>query len=135
MASTLYADGSRGQAALAEINITPLVDVMLVLLVIFMVTAPIASQTLLTRLPQPNTEAAPPAESPVQLLATADGSYLLDGVAHDRSTLASALADRFAGHPERVLQIAASGDAEYQAFAGALSAAREAGVTHIAQGR
>ena len=63
----------------AEMNITPLVDVMLVLLVIFMVSAPLVTQPLKATLPQriPNTEAPKPLQ--VQLEVMDDGSYHLDG--------------------------------------------------------
>ena len=77
--SAFPSDTRHHRRDVAEINITPLVDVLLVLLVIFMVTAPVASGRLDLRLPQ----ASPPqpAEPPprVELRVQADGVYLLEG--------------------------------------------------------
>src|SRR5688572_33487337 len=80
MAVSAFPSDTRHQRRdVAEINITPLVDVLLVLLVIFMVTAPVASARMDLRLPQ----ASPPQpmEPPprVELRVQGDGVYLLEG--------------------------------------------------------
>ena len=56
--------GGAGRQTLTEINVTPLVDVMLVLLIIFMVTAPMMTQGLAVNLPQ-SRRSAPPPENPL----------------------------------------------------------------------
>jgi biopolymer transport protein ExbD len=135
-ASVFFASASAAsrpaQGAMAGINITPLVDVMLVLLVIFMVTMPIRSDTLGLSLPG----AGPPPPGlraePVQLQVQADGSVLLDGARVELPTLVAELRAQRAQAPEARLSLDSSGDAEYRAFAMALAAAREAGYRDIA---
>ena len=134
MATSVFGDDSRTSGhAMAEINITPLVDVMLVLLIIFMVAAPKVTRTLDLRLPQ-----APPTDTPVakpprlNLSVQGDGSYLLDGVVLSERALQSALTDVARSAPAAIVAITTSEDADYQAFTGALAAARNGGITNIA---
>lgn len=131
--SAYYESPSRRDArAVAEINITPLVDVMLVLLVIFMVAAPVMSGTLDLKLPLPTPpdKAEPPPRA--QLSVQADGSYLLDGQAVAKSMLRDELANLAKAAPRTVLQIGANADADYQGFATAVSAAKESGLQNLA---
>jgi biopolymer transport protein ExbD len=129
MAASTYAprlhDGS-----MAEMNVTPLVDVMLVLLVFFMITAPALTRALPMNLPQPR-EGTPPPPAQMHLRVGAGGSFLLDGHALDAAGLRAALAE--AGHlsPAPVLHVSAAGDSEYQGFATALDAAQAAGLGNI----
>ncbi|MBB1061961.1 ExbD/TolR family protein [Marilutibacter spongiae] len=132
--SSVFSESARGDAALSQINITPLIDVMLVLLIIFMVISPVVSRSLDAKLPQPSKEAVAPDTRPMQLVAQADGRYRLDGVVHDLGTLGSALVQSAATDPERVLMVSASDDADYQSFANALAAAEDSGVRQIAHG-
>ena len=120
------------QGAMAGINITPLVDVMLVLLVIFMVTMPIRSDTLGLTLPGDARPPPVPRAEPVQLQVRAAGSVLLDGARVELPTLVAELRAQRAQAPEARLSLDSSGDAEYRAFAMALAAAREAGYRDIA---
>ncbi|MBB1320670.1 protein TolR [Shewanella sp. SR43-8] len=63
----------------AEINVVPYIDVMLVLLIIFMVTAPIVSQGVKVELPQGNAESLPPdSKPPIVASIDADGQYFLN---------------------------------------------------------
>ncbi|HEV8694468.1 MAG TPA: biopolymer transporter ExbD [Lysobacter sp.] len=132
MATSVFAGDSRSGQSMAEINITPLVDVMLVLLIIFMVAAPLVTGTLDLRLPQ-----APQRDLPVtkpqhiSLSVQADGSYVLDGVVLGERALQSALTNVARGAPNTIVSIAANENADYQAFTGALAAARNSGITNI----
>jgi biopolymer transport protein ExbD len=132
MATSAFADNGRSDRAMAEINITPLVDVMLVLLVIFMIAAPLVTRSLDVRIPQgvpPDVTVKPPR---VALTVQADGSFLLDGVVLSARTLQPALVEIARAAPHTVVEIGASGDADYQGFTNALAAARNSGITNIA---
>ncbi len=67
-----------GRAPMAEINITPLVDVMLVLLAIFMVTAPLLIAGVPVELPDSRAKALPPVSQQVTVTMTADGRTFFD---------------------------------------------------------
>ncbi len=62
----------KGRAAMSEINVTPLVDVMLVLLIMFMVTAPLMQQGLEVEVPKTSASGVEPSEDPFRLVITAD---------------------------------------------------------------
>ena len=131
MATSAFADNGRSDRAMAEINITPLVDVMLVLLVIFMIAAPLVTRSLDVRTPQAGDPASdkPPR---IALTVQADGSFLLDGAVFSARTLQPALLEIARTAPRTVIEIGASGDADYQGFTHALSAARNSCITNIA---
>lgn len=133
MAASVFVAPNPAQGAIAGINITPLVDVMLVLLVIFMVTMPIRSDALTLDLPTSTPPQPPiPKPEPVQLQVQADGSVLLDGVRVELAVLTAELRAQRAQAPDAVLSLDSNGDAEYRAFAQALAAARNAGYRDIA---
>lgn len=131
MAVSAYsASGRFRNETVAEINVTPLVDVMLVLLIIFMVTAPALTGQLKLSLPMPSPH--PPKVLPkAELNVQQDGTFVLDGRALSRAQLSTALAGLAAGNPETVLTVDANADADYQAFAHALAAAEEAGIRNL----
>ena len=132
MTASVFARPHPQAAAIAGINITPLVDVMLVLLVIFMVTMPIRSESIGLTLPGDTVLPQPPRPEPVQLQVQADGSALLDGARVELSALTAELRAQHAQAPNAALSLDGSGEAEYRAFAFALAAARNAGYREIA---
>ena len=116
--------------AIAEMNMTPLVDVMLVLLVIFMVSAPMLTRNVHATLPQ----AAPPSPlKPMQLQVAvgSDGSYRLDDRPLGKRELWERLEVAVAADPQVVLRVRASGDADYQGMVTVLSEARARGIANI----
>lgn len=115
----------------ASINITPLIDVLLVLLVIFMVSAPILSDTLRLQLPGRSQRQPLPPEG-LQLRIGIAGDYALDGQPVDRRQLPLALRQATAGFADPRLSISSADDSDYQAFVTALAAARSAGIENIA---
>ena len=118
--------------AVAEMNITPLVDVMLVLLVIFMVSVPLVAEPVQASLPQPSSQASP-ARAVVQLEIAADGAYRLAGRMLSPTQLKHRLQEALVQGDGRVsLSVRASSDASYQAVVMALAAARSSGVHEIA---
>jgi len=99
MAMNLSSGGSRRgrrrgkRGAMAEINVTPLVDVMLVLLIIFMVTAPLLTAGVPIELPDSRANALPSEPKQVTISMTADGKTFLDAA----EVAPGELADRLAG--------------------------------------
>ena len=125
---------SPSHRSVAEMNITPLVDVMLVLLVIFMVAAPALTRRIALDLPQ----AAPPAATtpppPVDLRIDAAGGLTWNGMPTSVAALPpllDAIAGADAAHAP-VLRVDASADADYGDVARVLALARNAGVDRIA---
>ena len=114
---------------LATINITPLVDVLLVMLVIFMVAAPLLSRPLPMQLPHAGPSTATPLELRLQIDSA--GDYTLDGRPVSASALGDALQAALQQAPDLRLRIASADDSDYQAFVGALSVAERAGIRNI----
>jgi len=81
----------RGRAPMAEINVTPLVDVMLVLLIIFMVTAPLLSAGVPIDLPDSNAKPLDQTPSQIELSIANDGTVYLDKTPVAPGTLGSLL--------------------------------------------
>ena len=129
MAVSVFSAERSADRAFSQINVTPLVDVMLVLLIIFMVTMPLLNQRLDLNLPSPSPDAKLlPRE---RLVVHAGGDYLLAGQSLDRAGLAQALRELATRAPNSVLEIETAGEADYQAFAAALSTARQSGLGNI----
>ena len=83
----------RGKSKLvAEINVTPLVDVMLVLLIIFMVTAPMMSQGVDVDLPETTARPLPQKEKPIIITINSKGEITLDRIKVNRRLLRQKLA-------------------------------------------
>lgn len=119
------------RSELAEINITPLVDVMLVLLVIFMVTAPILSRPIEAMLPQP--VEGKPVEPPNDLVLKVGlaGLYTLDDRPVTLAELRARLEDARIADPRTVLQVEAADGADYQQLVTALAQAEASGLGNI----
>ncbi len=121
---------ARSQDTMADINITPLVDVMLVLLVIFMVTAPMLDFRIGMTLPQ-HTPPPPTVPETVRLQVDPGDMFLMDGIALTPAQLERALADWRGRQPDGVLKIDVSPDADYQSAATAMAAANRAGIENV----
>ena len=124
-------DRRGGDTGFTEINVTPLVDVMLVLLVIFIITAPlIVPQTMKVNLPK--TESANQ-ESKIkdgQLVINPDGTLLFEDKTVTDSALSVLLKQR-SGNPEFQLQIFADKVVPYGRVAEMMGLAQAAGVTKL----
>jgi biopolymer transport protein TolR len=68
----------RGNSPISEINVTPLVDVMLVLLIVFMVAAPLMTMGVPVDLPQTRAKAMPVTAKPITITVTPDGAISID---------------------------------------------------------
>jgi biopolymer transport protein ExbD len=121
---------------MADINVTPLVDVMLVLLIIFMVTTPALSYPIQVDLPQPSTNPPPTPRDPpepIRIRIDAAGTVLWNGSPTPMSTLQS----QFDVEGERTLdeqptiEIDTDKDAEYETLARVLARAKNANLVKI----
>lgn len=117
---------------MSEINVTPLVDVMLVLLVVFIVTAPLLTQSVGVNLPK-TVAAAPPPATDVQLVSVdkEGGIYL-----NKEKVTAEALGERLSrlqqSTPEATLQFEIDDSVNYGKAAEVMAIAQHAGITKIA---
>ncbi|MCX7034312.1 MAG: biopolymer transporter ExbD [Arenimonas sp.] len=127
MAFTATRDASD---TMSEMNITPLVDVMLVLLVIFMVTAPLADLRIGMGLSRTN-PLPPPPRLERELTVEPGDLFRLDGVAMTPAAMERTLADWRQAEPDGLLKLAVSPDADYQSAATAMATARRAGIENI----
>lgn len=120
-----------GRSQLADINITPLVDVMLVLLVIFMVTAPILSRPIDAMLPQ--RVDGQPTDPPNDLVLKVGlaGLYTLDDRPLTLGELRARLEDARIADPRTVLQVEAADGADYQQLVSVLAQADASGIRNI----
>ena len=119
-------------SVVAEMNITPLVDVMLVLLIIFMVSAPLLTRPIDATLPQP-APVLPETIQPnvLQLEVSDDGSYRLDGRPMPPDALWHRLDDAVVSDPRTVLRVHASSGADYQQVVTAMAEAKNRGIANI----
>ena len=116
----------RRQHALSEINVTPFVDVMLVLLIIFMVTAPLLQQGIDVNLPQAKGKDLTPAER-VIITIKKDGKIYLDKTLSSISTLKSKLAVM----PNRDVFLKADKDVPYGTVIEVMGELREIGIEKL----
>jgi len=127
-----------GSGPMADINVTPLVDVMLVLLIIFMVTAPALSYPIPVELPQPSTTPPPPGNppEPIKIHIDAGGTVSWNGSPTPMSTLQAQFdveAARAEGDvgKQPTIEIETDPDAEYDTLAKVLSRAKNADLVKI----
>ena len=118
---------------MAEINTTPLVDVMLVLLVIFMITLPLITHNLAVDLPE--TEANAPSTStdpePVELGINAEGHLFWNGIALSQADLELRLQEAARREPKPELHLHADKTTPYQRLAEVMAAAQRNGLTRL----
>ena len=115
----------------SDINVTPLVDVMLVLLVIFMVVTPLLKQQLPVDLPLAEHSREAQESSQVTLVAAADGTLLLDEQPITAEALDRALRDLYAARAEKTIFLTADRSLPYSRVVDLMDACRAAGVERI----
>ena len=117
--------------ALSEINVTPFVDVVLVLLVIFMVTAPMMQQGVDVDLPETTTQPLRMQEEPLILTIQKEGKYYLGRSEIPLSELQTKLEAIFEGRDNKEIFLRADSEAPYGVVVKGLAAAREAGASKL----
>jgi biopolymer transport protein ExbD len=116
----------------AEMNVTPMLDVLLVLLVIFMLVAMRVQHVMEAQLPVPCEGArCEGSELPIVLEVLPGPAYRLNGVPVARAALATRLGAVYASRPTKVLQVAGRAGVSYQQVIEAMDVARGAGVRVI----
>ena len=129
--------GRRGRRGpLTEINVTPLVDVMLVLLIIFMVTAPLLNLGVDIELPQSNAKSMQEKKDPVIVSVDPAGNYFLtveagSNEAVTRDTLLAKMRAIVNQNPQVPVFVAGDGSANYQKVMDAMVLLQEAGVERV----
>ena len=122
--------GTANGQVMVEMNTTPLIDVMLVLLVLMIVTLPI--QTHAVKLDMPTGTPLKTIEPPtVNLAVDFDGTVTWNGTAVDRGTLDSYLKDAARQNPQPEIHVNAHRLANYDAVSRVLADAQRLGATHI----
>jgi biopolymer transport protein ExbD len=133
MAADLYPSGSEeDNGPIASINVTPFVDVVLVLLVIFMVTAPLLMQDSIgIHLPKASSSDKNLA-SKMGVAVTRQGQILLNGVLASPETISSRVKEALANDPETQALISADGDARHADVVRAIDLIKSAGMNRFA---
>jgi biopolymer transport protein ExbD len=127
-----FSDNSDDLAVNHDINVTPFIDVMLVLLIIFMVAAPLATVDVKVDLPVSNAAPAPKPDKPVFLSIKADGAMLVNETAVSPATLAQNVALATGGDREQRIFLRADKTITYDAIMQAMNALRAGGYVHVA---
>lgn len=120
-----------GPQPISDINMTPLVDVMLVLVVIFILTAPLLASAIRLDLPRADgaVSGAPPQS--ITLVVDKAGQAFLDDRPLTQAALAQALAQIAAEHPDTEVQLRADAAVPYGRVVEIMGAAHAAGLQHI----
>ena len=124
-------NGTGSQMPTAEINMTPLVDVMLVLLIIFMITAPLMTHSVKVDLPRAASSPTPDKPMTLQVSINADNALFIDSEAITPAALESRFREAVARDAEVELHLKADRASRYESVAETMSAARRAGVGKI----
>jgi biopolymer transport protein TolR len=122
---------SGSRTVLSEINVTPFVDVMLVLLIIFMVTAPMMQQGLDIELPQTSNSGVPTTDEPFILSVKKDGTIHAGDATMKMSELKTKLQAIFSTRKNKQVYIQADARVDYGTVAEVMGEVRAAGIYSI----
>ncbi len=125
--------GNKGRA-IPQMNVTPLVDVVLVLLIIFMVITPLLTKQFWVQLPKQETAAAePPSENKsVVLTVKKEGILEINGTPVDKAELRDKVTRVMAARSDKVVYFDAADDAPYAVTVEAMDVARQGGAKTVA---
>ena len=130
--SYLDANGDDDDPVLSEINTTPLVDVMLVLLIIFLITIPVINTSVAVRLPKETNQLWQSQPQTVVISVDArGGTYWFDARLADPKSLQDKLQQIATQTPQPEVHIRGDARSDYEAVARVLYACQQAGITRI----
>jgi biopolymer transport protein ExbD len=116
---------------MSEINMIPLIDVMLVLLIVFMITVPVMTHSVQVRLPQASSEPLVDRPEAIQLTIEADGQLIWNQTPISSEELASRFAEVASLEMQPDLHLRGDQDARYAYIAQALAMAQRAGIQRL----
>ncbi|MGE0312809.1 MAG: ExbD/TolR family protein [Lautropia sp.] len=116
---------------MAEINMVPLIDVMLVLMLVFMITAPLLTHSVNVRLPRASSEATPQAIAPLELSVDARGQWWIGAEPVDRPAMQARLRQAAMREPQPDVHLRAERTTAYEDVARLMSDASLAGLRRI----
>ncbi len=122
---------NNNRGVMAEINVTPLVDVMLVLLVIFMVTAPMMQQGVQVNLPKADTKAMTPAEESVVVSVDKNGKIFIDKDEVPAGDLRQRLSVMFASRAKKEVFLKADAGVPYGEVVRTMAEIKGAGIERL----
>jgi biopolymer transport protein ExbD len=121
-----------GNSQTASINMTPMIDILLVLLIIFMAIAPATPVGLEATVPHPDSPAAQPrTETPVLLEIAGDGGLRVNAHEVSAGDLAAQLISVFERRGDKVLFVKAAGELEFSTIAAALDTAHGVNIERV----
>jgi biopolymer transport protein ExbD len=129
--SGLGGGGPPNSAPLAEINMIPLVDVMLVLLIIFMITAPLVAHKIKIDLPQASTVLLEEKPDTIVIQLMADGRMFLNDVPIERAEMLERLSAEAQRKPQPELHMHVDRTLQFQALASVMADAQNAGMVKV----
>ena len=125
------ASSQRNGATIAQINVTPLVDVMLVLLVIFMVTAPIIQQGVQVNLPAARSNAIPGTEEHLVVTVAKNGRIYLNDNVMTSGELGAKLRAIVKSQPNKQVYLRADQDVRYGLVMQTIAEIKQAGIERL----
>jgi biopolymer transport protein TolR len=123
--------GKQSRMALADINVTPLVDVMLVLLIIFMINAPMLQQGMDVDLPVASGKPQPSAQDELILTVTKTGMIYLNQTAYSLTDLRPKLQAIYRDRPDQRLLLRADAAVTYGTVVGVMDVVKQAGIVQL----
>jgi biopolymer transport protein TolR len=120
-----------GQPLISDINVTPLVDVMLVLLIIFMVTAPMMMHGVKVDLPRTESRAIKTEEDPLLLTITKKGDIFIEDYKVEYKGLKEKLEKIFANRAGKEILLQADKEVPYGVVMRVMAQVKEAGITKV----
>ncbi len=120
-----------GQKIGAEINVVPLIDILLVLIIIFMVISPLTPRGLRTVVPQPSANDGPSSSNPIIVQVGAGGQLMINQVHTNWDTLGSDLDAIFKLRAERVAFVRGDDSADFADVARAIDIMRAHGIDKV----